>query len=724
MRCSACSAAVMHALKSNKDIKNPSLNAITGLAEFEAEENFSSDEIIAEINALGYKAQNKEDANSLLNKDNYFNLPELFVLIFFSVLELYLSMMNMFMVHGALPDFLSIMHNPAGFAVAALILAIPIMIIGLKFFIPGIRSLIRLRPNMESLVSIGAIVAFVYSLVFTIIIFFDEASAQEDAMNIIYDSATMVILFVYIGKYIEQINNNKAKSAINNLISILPTDANVIRDNKVESVCINDVHIDDIVIVKPGERSPVDGIVVNGESEIDTSSITGESKAISIHKDDEILAGSIVLNGTLEIQAIKTTSDATLNNILYLVSKSQFSKSKVAKLIDAISFWFVPTIIFISLIAFISWISITHDFKFSIIIFVSTLVVACPCSIGLAIPLANVNATTTAIKNGFVYRNVDIASKLNKINTFVFDKTGTLTNGKFMVKEFKVLDKNLDKNEVLSFTSALESSSNHPIANSLVKFAKENGNIDNAIKINSTLLPGKGLEGNYNGDIYYLGNTRNIISSEKLDESLLYLTKNGQVIASFSIIDEIETGASELIKYLKEKKYRIIMLTGDGEETAKRVARQVGISEYKSKMYPSEKFEYITNLKKDGAHICYIGDGINDAPSLSLSDLSISPYMSSDIATDSSDVYLLKSDLSVIKDVLGLTKLTGNIINLNILWAFGYNIVAMIIATGMFYSLDGLKLDPWMSALAMSISSISVVLTSLLIKLYKSKRDQ
>lgn len=723
MRCSACSSAVMHLLKNTKDIENPELNAITGIAEFDAPDNFKIDEVIAEINALGYKAQSKKEANRLVSKDKYFNLVELIILIIFGGLELYVSMMNMFMVPNAVPPFVDMTINPIGYAIATLVLAIPVMVIGFKFFIPGTRALFKLRPNMESLVTLGAVAAFISSLVWSILIFVNPEHGTHWGMNVIFDSATMVIVFVYLGKYIEQINNNKAKSAINNLLSILPTDAEVIRDDKIVSVCVNDVQIGDVVVVKPGERSPVDGMIVNGETTVDTSSITGESKAALVKAGDDILAGSIVLNNTIEVQAQKMTSDATVNNILYLVSKSQFSKSKTAKLIDTISFWFVPIVLLISILTFIVWIFV-KDITFATTMFVSTLVVACPCAIGLAIPLANVNATTTAIKNGFVYRNVDIAGKLKKINTFVFDKTGTLTNGKFEVKEFDLIDKTLINDEVLSLVYALENQSAHPIATSLVKFSEENSTIDHSIKMTTKFIPGLGLEGTHGSDKYFLGNYRYFENESGLDESRLYFSKNGQIIASFYLVDEIEKGAKELLTHLRHKNYRIIMLTGDGEKSAARVAKELGITEYKSQMFPSEKFDYISDLKANGAHICYIGDGINDAPSLSLSDLSISPYMSSDIATDSSDVYLLKSDLSIVIDVLGLSKMTSNIINLNIVWAFGYNILAMIMATGVFYSInEAAILQPWMSALAMSLSSILVVITSLFIKIYRSKRQ-
>jgi Cu+-exporting ATPase len=717
MRCAACSGAVTSTLSSINGIENISVNLLTGVVEFSSEKEQNIDDIIAKINALGYEAQINKGGLSYLDNTKDFNLVEMITIAIFGILELYLGLANMLMENPAVPEYLNIHSNPIGFVTTAFILALPIMIVGFKFFIPGLKSLFKLKPTMESLVSIGSLISFIYSFVWMIMSFITRSKTEEYVMNTIFDSSVIVIVLVYLGKYIEELNNNKAKKEIRDLIQLLPTNANVIRDDKILSVCINDVKVGETIIVKEGERIPVDGYISKGECIVDKSAITGESEGIHLHEDDEVLMGSIVTNGSIEVTAVKLTKETTVNNILYLVSKAQISKSKKAKLIDKVSYYFVPIVLIISLTTFVFWIFYSHDFTFTMKMFISTLVVACPCSIGLAIPMANVNLSTTAIKNGFVYRNTSIVNDINKIDTFVFDKTGTLTDGKFNVNEIKIFNANVD---VYSIIYSIESRSNHPIGKSIASYIDKSFKYRN-IDTTTQVIEGYGIKATIDKDVYYLTNKRYLKNNDNLDNELLYLSKNDEILASISISDSLTAGAKELINELLKNGKKVYMLTGDSKEKAAKIAKELGIVDFLAEVFPNVKYDFIKKLKDEGRHVCYIGDGINDAPALSISDVSISPYMSSDIASSSSDVYLLNKNLKTILNVFKLSNFGRIIINTNLIWAFGYNIVAMIIATGVFFINYNVRLEPWMSALAMSLSSLCVVGTSLLIKIFKNK---
>lgn len=721
MRCAACSGSIRSTIRSIPKTRNIEVNLLTGLVEFSCENKVNIDELIAKINALGFEAEVSKGFGDSLKKSNDFKLPELIIISILGFVLAWISIANMvFTDNPAVPELLNVKLYPIAYLAVTGFMSIPIMIVGTKFFIPGLKSLFKGKPTMESLISIGSLTAFIYSLYWAFIAVVNVGlfvPCYKACMNTIFDSSCMVIVLVYIGKYIEQVHNNKAKKEIKNLIEILPTNANVIRNNQVVEVCINDIIVGETIVVKEGERIPADGVITKGKCLVDKSAITGESELIELKEDDEVLMGSIVTSGNIEFSAIKLTKEATINNILYLVSKAQISKSKKANLIDKITKYFVPVIFAFALVSFAVWMIVTSaDLTLSIKGFVTTLVIACPCSIGLAIPLANVNLSTTAIKNGFVFRNSDSVNSANKIDTFVFDKTGTLTDGKFIVEDIK---NPADLEDIYKIIYTLESKSTHPIAKSICSYLEKKGVAELIENVDVKLIQGYGLEGKINNKVYRITNSR-YLNKEGLDPENLYLSENNEVLAEILLKDNLANHAKELIQYLKSENKEIYILTGDSKFKAERLAKELGIEIIKAEVLPNEKYEFIKELKEKGKHICYVGDGINDAPSLSLSDMSISPYMSSDVASSSSDIYLLTDDLLKIKDIFNLSKLARNIINLNLIWAFSYNLIAMFISLGMFYPL-GVKFEPWMGALAMAISSACVISTSLFIKTYKHK---
>ena len=720
MRCQSCASAVSHKIESFTEIKEYSVNVFSGEVEIEVEDKFDEKTFIVAINSLGFDIKRKKDKSLYLKNDRYFKGYELAILVIFGILLMYVSLTNMLMEKPWVFDLINMHVNPLGFAICTFTLALPIMIIAFRFYIPGIKALFRLKPNMDSLISIASIAAFIYSIVYFVFIIVDSKNAAEYAHNIIFESGGMVIVLVYLGKYIEQNTKNKSKNAINNLIDVIPKNVKKqTEDGNFETVCVNEIKVGDIVFVNKGERIPVDGVVVEGMATIDNSAITGESKTIEIRRDIEVLAGAIVLEGSIQIKAMKISSEATLNSILGLVAKSQFSKSKTSRLIDKVSLFFVPVTLGVSIITFGVWFGITQEVSFSIKMFMNTLVIACPCAIGLATPLANVLSSLKALKNGIVFKNMDIVSKFKDIDVVIFDKTGTLTTGEFEIVLESVYDESKTQYQIFQIVGALEAKQNHPIANSFMKKIKEL-NVQHFVPGEVKNLESLGLSSVINGKTYFIGSkkllrTLNIESYYIETGTTLYLVEENKVIAKFTLKDQLQNGAKELVEYLNERKIQTLMLTGDNKTSADYIAKSLGISLYRYDLLPNQKYEIVEQLKNGGKHIMFIGDGINDAPALSLSDVAVAPYNSSDIANDSSDIYLLSKDLNPVIKMFNLAKYTYSIIKMNILWAFIYNIIAVFFAAGVFMPV-GVQLEPWMSALAMSLSDICVIATSLTIK--------
>ena len=701
MRCASCQASVNNNVKKVDGVKSCNTNLLTGLLEVEAEDYLKEDDVLVAISATGFKGYIKKDNKLSFDIDKYFNLYELIISLICMVIVMYISMTNMLVssesLHNYIFDVFNHMINPVGYSVTLLVFSIPVFIIGFRFYIPGLKTLFKLHPNMDSLISIGSITAFIYSFVYTIIILIDPINNAHYGMNLLYEASVTVISLIYLGKYIEQVSKNKAKKSINDLVNLIPINANIVdENNNIKEVCVNALKVDDVILCKAGEKVPVDGVIISGTSNIDTSLITGESEPRKVKQGDTIFAGSTLLDNYLYIKASKINADTTLNSILALVSKASVSKSKISSLVDKISFYFVPIVLIISLLTFIVWISIDYSNPINAVRnFINTLVIACPCSIG------------------------------KDINYVVFDKTGTLTTGNFDIK-IHVIDNNYSKSDIYSILGSLEENNSHPIGVSIMKYINDS-KISFINNIEKEDIQSVGIKGIINNDIYLFGNykiTLNIddINTSNLDKSYLYLLKNNKIIASVYLEDEISKGSLELIKYLKSKNINILMLTGDNEKKAKLIADKLGIDNFLSDLLPSDKYDVIEDLKSDKNNkIMYLGDGINDAPSLNLADVSITPYKSSDIANESSDIYLLNEDLSLIIDIFKLSKYTHNIIFINIIWAFIYNIVAMLFAIGIFIPF-GIGLEAWMSALSMSLSSICVILTSLTINFAIKKR--
>jgi len=719
MRCAGCSGSVNKKISELKGVQECGVNLLSGLCTVKADDSFDEKTGITVINQLGFKAELKKNSKFDFKNDYYYKTYELIIALFFAVASMlfsfgisykWFSVSNLFLRGGV-----------------SLVLSLPVVIIGFRFYIPGFKFLFKGYPNMDSLVALGSSSAFIYSLILFVMSVVSGDSSY--ATHVIFEAATMIISLIYLGKYIEQWSKNNARDSISGLLDILPTDAIVLENvatdgsftgTQVEK-CVNLIEVGDLVVIKAGERIPVDGVVKQGSADIDCSSLTGESEPKTIREGEMVMGGYIVLSGKLIIEASKITGDASINTILRLVSESQNKKSAVTKIVDQVSYYFVPIILAISFFTFLVWFFITKDFSFSINRFIATMVVACPCSIGLAIPLANVILSSVSIKKGLVYRNTDIHNSMAKIDTAVFDKTGTLTTGEFSIEKIE-LTNNQTKDSVLAIIAGLESNSNHPIAKSIVKAAQA-ASITPCLVTDFTDYSSKGISGNSNNKKYYFGNNKlvaDILHIEK-DSSSLYLFDDKTVLATVVLADTQAPGVEKLLAFFRAKKIHIIMLTGDNKKTADRIAQNLGISDVRSELMPNQKYQIIKDLKANGKKVLFVGDGVNDAPSISESDIGVSPYGSTDIATDNSDLYLLTNNIFTLKNAYKLSSYTSRIIKLNLFWAFIYNIIGIFLATGLF-KFAGIMLEPWMSALIMATSSICVVLTSLSIKLKFAKR--
>ena len=638
-----------------------------------------------------------------------------------SILILYISMSHM--VGLPVIPFLNMMAHPINYAISLLILTIIVLWIGIDILKNGYKNLVHKTPNMDTLVMIGVMASFIYSIYGTIMILKGKTMYVE---NLYYESAAIVIFFIKIGKYVESKNKDKTKEALQQLMSITPNHAIIIRDGKEETVTLDEIQKGDIVICKPGEKIAVDGEVVEGTTHINESFITGESVPVKREKGSQVIAGSINYEGTIKYKAEKIGKESTVSEIVRLVVEATNTKAPIAKVADKISGYFVPVVIVIAVLAFIVWMIISKNIAFAINIFVSVLVVACPCSLGLATPLAIVIASGNASEKGILVKTSEALENAHKVKTICFDKTGTLTNGNLSVS--KIFNySSLSEEEILKNVASIENKSEHPIARAVVNYAKEQ-NIELSEISEFKSIPGYGVSAkNNNGDAFYIGNSKlleqnNVKIENQLDEqtlmndgnSILFVSMNGSLIALLGVKDTLKDNIKEVVTKIKQKNIDIVMITGDNEKTANIIAKQIGIDKVIANVTPKEKAEKIKKLKKNGL-VMMCGDGINDSVSLVTADIGVSISSGTDIAMDSASVVLMNDNIDRINDLLDISKNTIRNIKQNLFWAFFYNFCMIPIACGILEPLN-IELNPMMAALAMTISSLTVVLNALRLK--------
>ena len=615
--------------------------------------------------------------------------------------------------------YLDMMHNPVNYAIALLILTTIVLIMGKDILKNGYKNLVHKTPNMDTLVAIGVIASFVYSIYGTVKIIKGQVMYVE---NLYYESAAIVIFFIKIGKYVENKNKDKTKEALKQLMSITPNHAIIEREGKEETVTLDEIKKGDIVICKPGEKIAVDGEVIEGVTHINESFITGESVPVKREKGSKVIAGSINYEGTIKYKAEKIGKESTVSEIVRLVVEATNTKAPIAKVADKISGYFVPTIIIIAIIAFIIWLAISKNLATAINIFVTILVVACPCSLGLATPLAIVVSSGKASKNGILVKTSEALENVHKIKTICFDKTGTLTKGELTISKIYNYS-NLKEKEIIEIVASIENKSEHPIARAIVEKAREE-NIELEQISEFQAIAGYGVSAVIKETRYLIGNKKlmqeNNIKIQKEDDetdlvtegnSILYVAQDQKIIALIGVKDLIKEESKEIIEKLKKRKIEVIMLTGDNEKTANAIAKQLGIEKVVANVLPNQKAEEIKKLKEQGL-VMMCGDGINDSVSLVTADIGVSISSGTDIAMDSAEVVLMNDNLEKIEELIEISKKTIRNIKQNLFWAFFYNICMVPIACGILQPF-GITMNPMIAAFAMTISSLTVVLNAL-----------
>lgn len=702
MTCSACSNGLEKFLSKQEGIVSASVNLVMATALIEYDEKLTIKDLNRFVKEAGFKSLGE-------HKERKSNRNASFItLILFSILGIilmYISMGQMFNL--PIPNILNMMQNPKIYAISLMLLSLLFIFYGLDIIKNGFKNIIHKIPNMDSLVGVGVVVNFVYSLWNTLQVFMGNTNLVH---HLYFESSAIIILFVKIGRFIDRKNKDKAVDTIKNLVTITPEKGTILKDEKDLEVNINEIQKGDIVVSKPGEKIAVDGIIIKGKTHTDESFITGESKPVSKKIGDKVIAGSVNYDGHIKYKAERIGKDSSISNIVTMVVEATNTKAPIARVADKISGYFVPIIFIIALIAFIVNLVLIKNINDAILALVSVLVVACPCALGLATPLAMVVAIGNCSKNGILVKSSEILETTNKIDTIVFDKTGTLTTGKMTIVD------GVYSKENLKLLKSLEKNSNHPLAKSIYNDEKDIFNVEEFKE-----EPGLGVKGKINGTQYFAGNykyvekmqVKNELKAEEekfisKGESIVYLFNQKETLLIIGLADTIKKDTIKTINELKKIDKKIFMLTGDNDKTAKIIAKQVEIANIISNVSPKQKLDKIKELNINN-NCAMVGDGINDSPSLKTATIGISVENGTDISADSSDVILLNENMSNILKLFKIGKSTIKIIKQNLFWALFYNICMIPLATGIFT----ISLNPMIASLAMTLSSLTVVLNSL-----------
>ena len=705
MTCSACSNGLEKYLNKQEGIDSATVNLVMATAQVEYDESkIQSQDLDRVVKEAGFKSLGERTKSG----SKKFALARIILYAVLVILIMYVSMGKMLGI--PVPQALDMSDNPITYTIFQMVISTLFLIWGFDILKNGFKKIIHKMPNMDSLVGVGVLVNYIYSIYNSIEVF--NGNLQQ-VHNLYFESSAMIIFFVKLGRYIDKKNKAKAVQSIQNLVTITPKSARIIKNSKEIEVTINEIQKNDIVVCKPGEKIAVDGIITKGTTHTEESFITGESNPVSKNVGDNVLAGSINYDGYIEYKAVNIGKDSSISHIVDLVVEATNTKPPIARIADKISGVFVPTIFIIALISFIVNIFVTKEISEAIISLVSVLVVACPCALGLATPLAMVVALGSGAKKGIVIKASESLEQINKIDTIIMDKTGTITKGELEITN-KYFIKDEEKN--VKLLKSLELKSNHPLAKSISK------NIDQQFEVEEfEEIVGKGIKGKINGNIYYAGNRRlienlklentlqeNELEFSKKGESIVYFANENELLGILGLRDEIKESSLKTIKTLKQLNKRIIMLSGDNENTAKIIANEVGIDEVYANVTPDGKLNKIKELNKN-QNVIMIGDGINDSPALKEATIGISVSNGTDISSDSSDIILLNEDMYKIIELFKLGRKTNKIIKQNLFWALIYNLLMVPLATGIL----PISLNPMFASLAMTLSSLTVVVNSL-----------
>ena len=731
MHCASCSANIENALKKEAGIKSANVNFASEKLYLEFNEiEISIARVQKIIEKLGYKATRETAEQKTRNHHKEAKAQEIQKLKKRFIFALIFSLPIIYMVMGGMLGLpmLKIFENYG--TVIQFVLATAVILTCFNIWVSGFKNLLRLAPNMDSLIFIGTAVAYFYSLIISILMFL----GAETEAYLYYESAALILVFISLGKYLEAITKGKTSEAIKKLIGLQPKEATLIRDNEEIKIPISEVKVGDIILVKPGEKIPVDGVVIDGYSGVDEKAITGESIPVEKKKGDEVIGATINKTGVLKFKATRVGKNTMLAQIIKIVEEAMGSKAPIQLLANKVSFYFVPFIIGIAILVFVIWLLLGQPLVFALTVFVTVLIIACPCALGLATSTAVMMGAGLAAKNGILIKSGKALEIAKDVNMIIFDKTGTLTKGEPSVTDIIKIKNDISENSVLQIAASVEKNSEHPLAQAIVNKAR--GKKVNLSEVkNFQAIPGRGVSADLKNKKILFGTRKlmsdNQINPSPMEEKLVALENQGKtamllvqdknIIGIIAVADTLKNYSREAIKMLHKMDKKVAIITGDNERVGRAIAKQVDIDRVLAEVLPQEKSAEIKKLQSEGNIVAMVGDGINDAPALAQADLGIALGSGTDVAMETGEIVLIKDDLRDVITAIDLSKYTLNKIKQNLFWAFFYNIVGIPLAAGILYPLTGWLLNPVIAAVAMAFSSVSVVSSTLLMKKYKSK---
>ena len=729
MHCASCAAVIENALKGKSGVSSANVN-------------FASEKLYLEFNPiemsiariqklladLGYKtAENAQETEEQAKSEKKEEIKKL-KMRFAGALAIGLPLI--YMVMGEMIGLPMPMIFESYGLIIQLVLSTAVILVCFDIWKSGFKNLIRLRPNMDSLIFIGTATAYFYSVVVSAFSFFGQ---EPEMGNVYFESAVFILIFIALGKYLEAVTKGKTGEAIKKLMGLQPKEATVIKNGQEIKIPISEVQVDDIVVVKPGEKIPVDGIIVDGYSGVDEKAITGESIPVEKKKGDEVIGATINKTGVLKFRASRIGKDTMLAQIIKIVEEAMGSKSPIQLLADKVSFYFVPTVLSIAVLSSAVWLILGQPFAFALTVFVAVLIIACPCALGLATPTAVMMGTGLAAQNGILIKSSKALEIAKDVNMIAFDKTGTLTKGEPTVTDIVQIN-GLASDEVLQIAASVEKNSEHPLAQAIVQNADEN-NIKLFNVKNFQTVPGKGVTASLKNKNIFLG-TRSFVQEQGIDprpieekmislenqgKTAMILAQDREIVGVIAVADTLKEYSKEAVQMLHKMGKKVAIITGDNKRVGQAISKQLGIDEVVAEVLPQEKSNEIQKLQKENYIVAMVGDGINDAPALAQADLGIALGSGTDVAMETGEIVLIKNDLRDVIKSIALSKYTLKKIKQNLFWAFFYNIIGIPIAAGALYSLTGWFLNPSIAAAAMAFSSISVLLNSLSMKRYKGR---
>ena len=742
MTCSACSSHIEKSVGKLDGVKDVQVNLLQNKMAVEYDgEKLSSEKIIQAVEDSGYGASTEQKGTVPKEKKGHPVKDEmasmktrLLVSFIFLIPLMYVAMEHM--TGLPLPSFLTGAQNGVSFAFTQFLLTLPILYVNRKYYTNGFKTLYRRSPNMDSLIAIGSGAAVVYGVYAVYCIGYglghnDMSLVHEYMSNLYFESAGMILALITLGKYLEARSKGKTSEAIEKLMDLSPKTAFVLRDGQETEVAVEEVTVGETVIVKAGGRIPLDGVVLEGNASVDESAITGESIPVEKHPGDKVIGATINKSGYLQFKAEKVGENTTLSQIIRLVEEASGSKAPISKLADKVSGIFVPVVIGIALVAAIVWLAAGQPFSFALSIAISVLVISCPCALGLATPTAIMVGTGKGAQHGILVKSAESLETAHQVQTVVLDKTGTITEGKPKVTDI-LPAAGVAEDQLLYMAASIEQVSEHPLSSAILERA---GSMELAKAEEFVQTPGRGISARIEGQEVLAGNAKmmqehGIIIKQEMAERLagegktpLYFSRGKEFLGVIAVADVVKPTSRQAIERLTKMGIEVVMLTGDNERTAQAIQKQLGITRIRAEVLPQEKEEEIRLLQASGRKIAMVGDGINDAPALVRADVGIAIGAGTDIAIESADIVLMKSDLMDVVTALELSHAVIRNIKQNLFWAFFYNVLGIPVAAGIFYPVFGLKLNPMIGALAMSLSSVFVVSNALRLKWFKPKES-